>query len=366
MTAFVTALAAIAAAQQPVPSINYSLPGQTTPAPLTVPATEVLPFLPANIVNRPSAAARHFLLASAPRIPATGLAFTIRCLLDRSNGRVVFCNAPVVPEGYRAAAAGLASLYQFRLTPAQMTTPGPLAVTIQDRIAPADVRPAARLFTFTTRPAAALTFAQSLTGELSQAYYPRDAMAANVETRIRLDCQVQPDLSLFCLNPSGDPGPYLAAFQVTALQLSGALRSAPTLANGAPAAGTIFRTSIIFRLPTERARAGPPDKRFDSYGLTRGGAVWNFGRCGGGWLWRLWSRLAAAFRMPSMGASRRTRRRAPSPTGAAPIRCNAISTLPASISCSAACPTSVSPAAARRSARSSWSIWGRPPRASGR
>jgi hypothetical protein len=252
MNGFTTALAAVAAAQQPVPSINYSLPGQTTPAPLTIPANaEALPFLPANIANRPSVAARHFLLTSAPRIPANGLAFTIRCLLDRSNGRVVFCNAPSVPEAYRAAAAGLASLYQFRLTLAQMTTQGPLAVTIQDRIAPADVRPAARLFTFTARPAAAVSFAQGLTGELSQAYYPRGALAANVETRIRVDCQVQPDLSLFCLNPTGDTGPFLAEFQLVALQLSGALRAGPTLANGASAIGTIFRTTIIFRAPTE-------------------------------------------------------------------------------------------------------------------
>jgi hypothetical protein len=252
MIGFTTVLAAIAAAQQPVPSINYSLPGQTTPAPLTVPANaEALPFLPANIANRPSLAARHFLLASAPPIPARGLAFTIRCLLDRANGRVIFCSPPSVPEAYRAAATGLASLYQFRLTPAQMTAEGPLAVTIQDRIASADVRPAARLFTATTRPPAAVNFAQGLTGELSQAYYPREALAANVEARIRIDCQVQPDLSLFCLNPTGDPGPYFAAFQLTAVQLSGTLRSAPALANGAPAPGTIFRTTIIFRLPTE-------------------------------------------------------------------------------------------------------------------
>jgi len=252
MPAFATVLAAIAAVQQPVPSINYSLPGQTTPAPLAIPPNaEILPFQEANVASRPSAAARHYLLARTPRIPARGLAFTIRCLLDRTNGRVVFCTDPSVPEAYRAAAMGLASLYQFRLTLAQMTTQGPLAVTIQDRIAAADVRPAARLFTFTTRPPAAVSFAQGLTMELSQAYYPRGALAANLDARVRIDCQVQPDLSLFCLNPTGDAGPFLAEFQLIALQLSGWLRAAPTLANGAPAAGTIFRTTIIFHVPTE-------------------------------------------------------------------------------------------------------------------
>ena len=253
MIGFTTALAAIAAAQQPVPPINYSLPGQTTPAPLAIPPNaEVYPFLEANVVSRPSAAARHHLLAAAPPIPARGLAFTIRCLLDRANGRVAFCTDPSVPEAYRAAAMGMASLYQFRLTPAQVAAPGPLAVTIQDRIAPADVRPAARLFTFTARPPANVTFAQVMTAEQSQDYYPRAALDAGMLARIRLDCQVQPDLSLFCLNPvapEGNAGAFLAQFQLAALQLSGWLRTAPTLTNGAPAPGTIFRTTIIFNVP---------------------------------------------------------------------------------------------------------------------
>src|SRR5205085_10111056 len=103
MPAFATIVAAIAAVQQPVPSINYSLPGQTTPAPLAIPPNaEVYPFLEANVVSRPSAAARHHLLAAAPRIPARGLAFTIRCLLDRANGRGACCTDPSVPGSARA------------------------------------------------------------------------------------------------------------------------------------------------------------------------------------------------------------------------------------------------------------------------
>src|SRR5207237_8035393 len=98
MNGIITALAAVVAAQQTVPSINYSLPGQTTPAPLTIPAdAEVFPFQAASVAGRPSAAARHFLLASAPAIPARGSAFTIRCLLDRANRRVLFCRYPSVP-----------------------------------------------------------------------------------------------------------------------------------------------------------------------------------------------------------------------------------------------------------------------------
>lgn len=254
MTWFAAALAAIATAQ-PVPSIDYSLPGRTTPAPLSIPPTaEILPFSSANILSRPDAAARHFLLARAPRIPGRGIAFTIRCLLDRANGRVVMCLDPAVPEPWKAAALGIGSLYQFRLTPAQAAGRGALAVTIQDRIAASDVWPAGRLFQFTQRPPGNITFAQVMTGEQSDAYYPRGAQSAGMEARIRLDCQVQPDLGVFCLNPvvapgGTDPGALLPDFQLAALQLSGWFRSAPTRTDGAAAAGTIFRTTIIFRLP---------------------------------------------------------------------------------------------------------------------
>jgi hypothetical protein len=255
MTGFLFAFAAaIAAAQPPVPPINYSLPGQATPAPLTIPPNaEILPFQNATVISRPSAAARHYLLAAAPAIPGRGLAFTVRCLLDRANGRVILCRDPSVPEAYRDAAIRLGSLYQFQLNAAQTAAIGPLAVTIQDRIAPADVRPAARLFTFTTRPAANVTFAQVMSGQQSQDYYPRGALDMGVPARVRIDCQVQPDLSLFCLNPvvAPDPNvtPYAGEFQLAALQLSGWFRAGPTLSSGAPAPGTIFRTTIIFNVP---------------------------------------------------------------------------------------------------------------------
>jgi hypothetical protein len=254
MPALTTVLAAIAAAQQPVPPINFSLPGQTTPAPLAIPAdAEVFPFQPTTILTRPSAAARHFLLASAPAIPARGLTFTVRCLLDRSNGRVILCRDPSVPEAWRATATALGSLYQFQLTPAQVAAVGPLVVTIQDRIAPADIRPAARLFAFTARAPANVVFAQVMTGQQSQDYYPRGALDIGLAARVRIDCQVQPDLSLFCLDATVAPdphvGPFIAEFQLAALQLSGWFRAGPTLANGAAAPGTIFRTTIIFNVP---------------------------------------------------------------------------------------------------------------------
>ena len=255
MHLFTFVLAASAAAQQAVPPINYSLPGQATPAPPgTIPATaEVLPFEPANVISRPSAAARHYLLARAPAIPNRGLAFTVRCALDRANGRAIFCRDPSAPEAFREAAISLGSLYQFRLTAAQAAAVGPIVVTIQDRIAPADVRPAARLFTFSQRPVANVAFAQVMSGQQSQDYYPRGALDIGLAARVRIDCQVQPDLSLFCLNPTLAPDPnaanFVGQFQLAALQLSGWFRAAPNLANGAAAPGTIFRTTIIFNVP---------------------------------------------------------------------------------------------------------------------
>ena len=118
---------------------------------------------------------------------------------------------------------------------------------------PTDVLPPGRRFQFTQRAPGNITFARLMTAEQSLAYYPLGAATVGLEGRIRLDCQVQPDLSLYCMNPTPaagtDPGPLLPQFQLSALQLSGWLQAAPTRTNGAMAAGTIFRTTITFRLP---------------------------------------------------------------------------------------------------------------------
>ena len=157
------------------------------------PDAETMPFEESAVLVRPTAAVRHFLLVSRPPIPPGGAPFTVRCLVDRSNGRTTHCQDPAVADPYRAAAIALGSLYQFRLTPAQAAA-------------------------------------------------NRRALAV-----------VQPDLSLYCMNPTPaagtDPGPLLPQFQLSALQLSGWLQAAPTRTNGAMAAGTIFRTTITFRLP---------------------------------------------------------------------------------------------------------------------
>ncbi|HTU10172.1 MAG TPA: hypothetical protein VMG08_04665 [Allosphingosinicella sp.] len=248
----------LAAAQQGPPPINFTLPGQGTAGPIVpagIPANaEILAFDEATVIGRPGPAARHFLLATAPPIPPGGAPFTVRCLVDRTNGRATICQDPAVADPYRAAAVALGGLYQFRLTPAQVAGgQRALAVTISGRIVPADVLPPGRRFAFATRPAGSVTFATMMTGAQSQAYYPRDGLRIGLEGRFRLDCRVEPDLSIFCLNPAPmsdtDPGPLLPQFQLAALQLSGLLRAAPALTNNAAAPGTVFRTTITFRLP---------------------------------------------------------------------------------------------------------------------
>ena len=73
-------------------------------------------------------------------------------LLHSAPLRAIDASAPARQCQHSAAAIALGSLYQFQLSAAQIAAVGPLVVTIQDRIAPADVRPAGRLFTFTHRP----------------------------------------------------------------------------------------------------------------------------------------------------------------------------------------------------------------------
>ena len=252
------ALAVLAATQQSGPPIRYTLPSQPgtpLPAPLSIPPdAEMMTFDEAAVIARPGAAARHFLLATRPPIPPGGAPFTVRCLVDRANGRVTHCQEPAVADPYRAAAVALGSLYRFRLTPAQAAANRrALAVVISGRIVPGDVRPRDRLFQYSERPAGNVTFDGLMTADQAQAYYPRQALAAGLEGRFRVDCQVQPDLSLFCINPVAapgtEPGPLLADFQLATLQLSGWLHANPTRSSGASAAGTIFRTTITFQLP---------------------------------------------------------------------------------------------------------------------
>jgi hypothetical protein len=261
MILFAAALAAILTAQRPLPPINFSLPGGQSraapPAPLTIPPdAEMLAFQDSAVLTRPAAAVRHFILSSAAPIPPHGAPFTVRCLIDRANGRVFHCQDPAVADPWRAAAVALGSLYQFRLTPAQAAAnPRPLAVVISDRITPADVRPRARLFQFTGRSAGNVTVTGMMPGAQSEAYYPARALAIGLEARIRVDCRVQDDLGLFCIDPAAaagtEVGPLLPDFQRAALQLSAWLRAAPTLSNGAASPGTVFRTTITFRLPRE-------------------------------------------------------------------------------------------------------------------
>lgn len=225
------------------------------PEPVPRSRTEI-PFETARVLVRPSASVRHALLASGPPIPASGIAVTARCLVARDNGRSFGCEVPEVPDAWRNAARTLASLYQFDLSGLQFGPDERLGVvTITDRIVPADVRPPARLFHFTAAGAGNAVFTTAF-GLAVMAYYPVGELRGGNEARMWVDCQVQPDLSLFCLSAGPTPGAPspaqpLSPFQIATLQIMGNARVAPTLDNGAPAAGTVFHRSLYFHIPAE-------------------------------------------------------------------------------------------------------------------
>jgi hypothetical protein len=239
-----------------IAALLASLAQSAAPAPIVRPGRTDVPFETARVIGRPSASARHALLARGPGIPAGGIAFTARCLVARDDGRAFGCAAPDVPEAWRSAAVWLASLYRFDLTGLPL---GPdertLTVTIADRIVPEDVRPADRLFRYAAPAAGNVVLASGLGQDQLMAYYPVPGLRANEQPLVNVDCQVQPDLSLFCLNAGVARGSPLtdqaSLFALATYQILGSARAAPALDNGAPAAGTIFRQTLQFRIPGE-------------------------------------------------------------------------------------------------------------------
>ena len=215
-----------------------------------------IPFDSPRTIGRPSLSARHALLVNEGPIPERGVPFTVRCRVSSQNGSVANCEAPEAPARWHRAALGLASLYKFDVTGLFRDGVAPFdgVVTISDRIAPADVQPAARRFRFIA-PAPAEVVFTNVNRQLDTDYYPQMAIRYNEQTRMQVDCEVQPDLSLFCLDatvwPELPAPEHLGLFKLATYQIVGIRRVAPQLANGAPAPGTIFRYFLTFRLPQD-------------------------------------------------------------------------------------------------------------------
>ncbi len=74
--------------------------------------------------------------------------------------------------------------------------------------------------------------------------FPREALRERVGGAVELNCLVQTDYRVACRVVSEDPGAY--GFGEAAMTLSGKLRVAPTLTNGAPTAGGRWRWTVDF------------------------------------------------------------------------------------------------------------------------
>lgn len=218
-----------------------------------------IPFDSPRTINRPSLSARHALLVGEAAIPADGIDFTVRCRVDARSGRVTNCETPTAPAAWHRAALGLASLYSFDVTGlfAEGRPPFVGVVTIHDRIVPADVQPAARRFHLDAATAAAgskIVFTDA-SDRLATDYYPQMAIRLNEQARVQVDCQVQPDLSLFCVDAEpvtgSPPLQFAGLFRLAMYQIMGLRHVAPALRDGTPAVGAIFRYILTFRLPQE-------------------------------------------------------------------------------------------------------------------
>lgn len=233
-------------------TLNWAFPANGQRFPSIIPrGSETIRFEAERIIARPSISVRSFIL-SGLSVPAEGQDFSVRCSLGRELGGVAMCDVPGRQGNVEQAAAELAEFYRFRLDERARDSASLLVVVIPERISPADMRT-------TTASGPQVPFAQvnferrASEDELGEVY-PRHSGTRGLSATVRMDCEILPELNLFCVDPqvSGmDPDdPALRAFQLAGLQATGFFRASATLANGQAAPGHRVRMTFRFQPPS--------------------------------------------------------------------------------------------------------------------
>jgi len=126
-----------------------------------------------------------------------------------------------------------------------------LAIVIPEHITSADVRSSTSSAPFI--PFSQLRFSRMAAADELGDLYPMGLGRRGLSARVRLDCEVLPNLNLFCLNPQVSgleaDDPALDSFQLAGLQASGFFLATPELANGQAAPGVRFRMTFQFEPP---------------------------------------------------------------------------------------------------------------------
>ena len=207
-----------------------------------------------RIIARPSISVRSFVLTGLT-IPEEGRSFSVRCSLGRELGGVARCDVPGRQGEIEQAAAELAEQYRFRLDERMRRSTSMLVIVIPEHISPADIRTATAGGPLI--PLSQINFERRASAEELGEVYPRLTGRPGLSATVRLDCEILPDLNLFCVDPQVpglDPDDRaLRPFQLAGLQASGFFRASATLTSGQAAPGHRFRMTFRFEPPMRQA-----------------------------------------------------------------------------------------------------------------
>lgn len=212
--------------------------------------SETIRFDPDRVIARPSLSVRSFIL-SGLEIPAGGRQLSVRCSLGRELGGVAMCDVPGPQRDIEQAAAELAEHYRFRLDERAQDSASLLVVVIPERILPSDIRTATRVAPVV--PFSEVVFERRASGDELGEIFPGTFGRPGLTATVRVDCEILPDLNLFCVDPEvpgldpDDPG--FRPYQLAGLQATGFFRAAPSLASGRPSPGHRFRMTFRFQPP---------------------------------------------------------------------------------------------------------------------
>lgn len=236
-------------------AFGLALPANGQRFPSIIPrGSQTIRFEAEKIIARPSVSVRSFILTGLT-IPTEGRDLSVRCSLVRASGNVAMCDVPGRQGDIEQAAAELVEHYRFRLDEHFQDSTSILAIVIPERISMTDIRVASGSGPIV--PISQVIFDRRASADELSGVFPGTFGRPGLSATVRLQCEILPDLNLFCVDPEV-PGlepddPALRSFQLAGLQASGFFRASAALAEGQAAPGHRFRMTFRFEPPMRQA-----------------------------------------------------------------------------------------------------------------
>lgn len=225
------------------------------------PSFEELDTTKIKFTQKPSMALLHDSLDGID-LPPEGVSLAYRCDVNRTDGRLVYCN----PHERKLADAKLERAARMRYAAMGFDPKGfdpdndlPLKTNITVKLLPgerlkaedlAKSKPSAAASSNKAPPAkpiAAPVWTQMPTSADLSRHYPPQALRNELQARVVATCRIAEDLSLACVSFDINP-PENTMFEPAARRILALYRAAPKLKDGKDAAGAVVRVPIRFQL----------------------------------------------------------------------------------------------------------------------